>query len=82
MSILISIFFSGYHGKTTDFAKNSPAETNLIFRSSPVFPLKQVQLFLVTVKTFVDIKESYEVNSGISCFSAVLLYSQRTVTLF
>ena len=24
MSILISIFISGYHGKTTDFAKNSP----------------------------------------------------------
>ena len=23
MSILISIFLSGYHGKTTDFAKNS-----------------------------------------------------------
>ena len=25
MSILISIFLSGYHGKTTDFAKNSSA---------------------------------------------------------
>ena len=25
MSILISIFLSGYHGKTTDFAKTVPA---------------------------------------------------------
>ena len=40
MSILISIFFSGYHGKTTDFAKSSPAETNLIFRSSPCFSIE------------------------------------------
>lgn len=30
MSILISIFVSGYHGKTTDFAKNSPCHRTTI----------------------------------------------------
>ena len=30
MSILISIFISGYHGKTTDFAKNSPCHRTTI----------------------------------------------------
>lgn len=30
MSILVSIFISGYHGKTTDFAKNSPCHRTTI----------------------------------------------------
>ena len=30
MSILISIFLSGYHGKTTDFAKNSSCHRTTI----------------------------------------------------
>ncbi|RHG14604.1 transposase, partial [Mediterraneibacter gnavus] len=30
MSILISIFISGYHGKTTDFAKNSSCHRTTI----------------------------------------------------
>ena len=30
MSILISIFLSGYHGKTTDFAKNSPCHRTTV----------------------------------------------------
>ena len=30
MSILISIFISGYHGKTTDFAKNSSCHRTMI----------------------------------------------------
>ena len=30
MSILVSIFISGYHGKTTDFAKNSSCHRTTI----------------------------------------------------
>ena len=30
MSILISIFISGYHGKTTDFAQNSPCHRTIV----------------------------------------------------
>ena len=30
MSILISIFISGYHGKTTDFAQNSPCHRTTV----------------------------------------------------
>ena len=68
MSILISIFISGYHGKTTDFAKNSSCHRTTIAHFLNSGKWDDSLLSDALKQSVIEIIYSEAARTGKSCF--------------
>ena len=72
MSILISIFISGYHGKTTDFAKNSSCHRTTIAHFLNSGKWDDPLLSDTLKRSVIEI-----IYSEAACWKACFLYCRR-----